>query len=54
MKNYIEESMNLFDEELRSTVSSPENQGLQNIDDSSTRLENKDADILHFIVAKQL
>ena len=35
-------------------VSPTEKKGLQNIDDSFTRLDNKDADILHSIVAKLL
>ena len=52
MKDYIEESIDLVEEEIIAKVSSPENKGLQNMDDSSSRLQNKDVDILHYIVAK--
>ena len=52
MNYYIEESIGLFREDLRMTESSPKNKGLQNIDESYTRLEKKDADILHSIVSK--
>ena len=45
MKDYIEESIDLFREEISTKVSSPENKGLKNVDESYTRLEKKDADI---------
>ena len=54
MKYYIEESINSFDEEISMTVFSPAQKGLQNTDESSTRPEKKDTDILHYIVAKIL
>ena len=54
MKYYIEVSIGFFGEEIITTVSSPAKKGLQNIDESSTRLENKYADNLHYIVAKLL
>ena len=54
MKDYIEGSMGLFGEELSAMVSSPTNNGFQNIDKISTILEKKDADILQYIVAKLL
>ena len=38
MKDYIEKSIYLFGEELSSKLSLPENKGMQNIDNSSTRL----------------
>ena len=46
--------MGLFGEELSAMVSSPTNNGFQNIDKISTILEKKDADILQYIVAKLL
>ena len=52
MKDYTDESIDLFGEELSVTVSSPENKGLQNIYESSTRTENKYAYNLQSIVAK--
>ena len=52
MKDYIEESIDLFEEKLSAALSSPSKRGMQNIGESSTRLEKKDADILHSIVAK--
>ena len=39
MKDYIKESIDLFEKELSTEVSSPENKGLKNIDESSTRLD---------------
>ena len=54
MKDYIEESIDLFREKISTKVSSPAKKGLQNVDEGSTRLEKKDADIFHSIVAKQL
>ena len=54
MKDYIEESIDLFGEEISTKVSSKENKGMQNIDESSKRLEKKDADIFNLIVAKLL
>ena len=44
----------MFIEELSTKVSSPVNKDLKNIDDSSTILEKKDADILHSTVEKLL
>ena len=38
MKDYIEESIDLFGEEISAKVSSPANKGVQNIDESSTIL----------------
>ena len=52
MKDYINESIGLFIEDISATVSSPAKKVLHNIYNSSTRLENKDPDILHSIVAK--
>ena len=49
MKDYIEESIDLFGEEISTNVSSPEKKGLQNVYESSTRLEKKYADIFHSI-----
>ena len=54
MKDYIEEVIDLFVEEIIMKVSSPANKGPQNVDQSSTRLETKHLDIFHFIVAKLL
>ena len=54
MKDHIEESMDFFGEELSAMVSSPANNGLQNIDKISTILEKKDTDILQYKVAKIL
>ena len=54
MKDYIKESIDFFGEELSTNVSSPAKKGMQNMDDSSTIIEKKDADILHSIVAKLL
>ena len=54
MKDYIEESINVFGEEISTNVSSPAKKGLKSVDDSTTRLENKDVDIFHSIVAKLL
>ena len=54
MEDYIEESINLFGEELSAAVLSTEKKDWQNIDESSTKLEVKDADIIHSIVAKLL
>ena len=48
MKDYIEESIYLFGDEISTKLSSPAKKGLQNIYESYTRLE-KDADILHSI-----
>ena len=53
-KYYIEVSIDLFEEEISAKVSSLENKGLQNINENSTRLETKDADILHYIYSKLL
>ena len=44
----------MFREEISMKVSLPENKGLQNLYESSTRLEKKVADIFHSIVAKWL
>ena len=52
VKDYIKESIHLFVEDLSVKVSSPLNNGLHNIYESSTRLENKYAEILHYIVEK--
>ena len=52
MKGYIYESIDFSEEELSATVSSLVRRVLQNIDDSYTRLENKYAYILHYIVEK--
>ena len=54
MKDYIDESIDLFGEELSTKVSSPAKKVRQNIDERSTRPEKKDADIFHSIVAKLL
>ena len=54
MKDYIEESIDFFGEDLIVRVSSPAKKGFKNIHESSTRLENKDAEILNSIVAKLL
>ena len=54
MKDYIEESIDLFREKISTKVSSPEKKGLQNVDEGSTRLEKKDAEIFHSIFAKLL
>ena len=54
MKDYIEESIDLFGEKISTAVSSPEKKGLQNIYYNTIILENKYADILHSIVAKLL
>ena len=54
MKDYIEESIDLFGEEASTKVSSPAKKCLQNVDESSARLGNKDADIFNSIVAKLL
>ena len=53
-KYYIEESIDLFGEDMSAKLSSPENKVLQNIFESSTRLGKKDAYIINFIVAKLL
>ena len=52
MKYYIEESIYFFVEELITTVSSPAENVLQRINERFTRLEKKDADILHYIFTK--
>ena len=44
----------MFGEEISTKVSSPEKKGMQNVHESSTRLENKYADIFHSILAKLL
>ena len=54
MKDYIEESIDSFGEEMSTKLSSPEKKGHQNIDESSTRLLKKDTDIFHHTVAKFL
>ena len=54
MKDCIEESFDFFREELREKVSPPAKKGFQNINESSIRLEKKDKDILHPIVARLL
>ena len=54
IKDYIEKSIDLFGEEISTKVSSPEKKGLQNVDDSSKRLEKKYADIFHSMVTKLL
>ena len=54
MKGYIEESIDLFGEDLSTKVSSQAKKGLQKMDESSTRLENKYAYIFHSMVAKLL
>ena len=54
MKYYIEESIDLFGDQLSTKVSSLIKKGLQHIDESSTRIENKYTDIFHYIVAKLL
>ena len=53
-KDYIEESIDLFGEEMITKVSSPSKKGLQNVDESSTILEKKYSDIFHSIVANLL
>ena len=52
LRDYIEESIDLFGEEISTKVSSPEKKGSQNVDEIYTRLENKDAGILHSVVEK--
>ena len=52
MKDYIEESIYLFVKEISTKVSSPVKKGMQNVNESSKRLEKKDEDIIHSIVAK--
>ena len=52
MKYYIEESIYLFGEKLRVMVPSLAMKGLQIIDESYKKLENKYVDILQSIVAK--
>ena len=52
MKDYTQESIGLFGEDLSAMVLSLVKKGLQNINEGSTRLEKKDADILQYIVAK--
>ena len=52
MKYYIGESIYLFGDEISAKVSSPVKKGLQEIHESSKRIEKKDVDILHSIVAK--
>ena len=54
MKYYIKESIDLLGEELITEVSSPAKKVLKNIDESSTRLYKKYADILNSIVSKLL
>ena len=54
IKDCIKVSIVFFGEELSAKISSPENKGLHNIYESSTRLEKKDADILHSIIEKIL
>ena len=54
MKDYIKESIDYFGEEPSTKVSSPAKKFMQNMDESSTIIEKKDADILHSIVAKLL
>ena len=54
MKDCIKESIDLFGEEISTNISSPAKKSLQNVDESSTRLEKKDTDIFHSIVAKLL
>ena len=54
MKDCIEDSIDLLGEDLSAKVSSPAKKGLQNIDKNSTRLENKDVDIIHYIFEKLL
>ena len=54
MKGYIEESIDMFQEDLSAAVSSPANKGLQNIDEIPTRIEKKYAEILHSIDGKIL
>ena len=52
MKDYIDKSIDLFEEQISMKVSSSAKRVLHNIYESSTRLEDKDANILHPIVAK--
>ena len=52
MKDNIEESIGLFGEEIGTKVSSLEKKVVQNVDESSSIMENKDAYIFHSIVAK--
>ena len=54
MKDYIEESIDFFGEEISRKVSSPAKKYLQNVDESSTILEKKNSDIFHSMVAKLL
>ena len=43
MKDYIEESITLFNKDIYATVYSPEKKGLQNITESSPRLDKQEA-----------
>ena len=52
LKDYIEESIGLFGEEISTKISSPAKKGIQNIYKSSTKLKRKCVDIFHSIVAK--
>ena len=54
MKDYIKESIYLFGEDIRATVFSPENKGLQKTDQGYTRPEKEYADILHYMFGKIL
>ena len=54
MNYYIEESIDLFGEELSTKLLSPARKGLQNIYYSFTILYNKDTHISYSIVAKLL
>ena len=54
VKDYICESIDLFREEISVKVSSLAKKVRCNVDERSTRLKKKDADIFHSIVAKLL
>ena len=54
IKYYMEESIASFIKELDAMVSSPAKNVCKYINESSPRLENQEADTLHYVVANLL
>ena len=54
MKQYLLEALNDFSEDIKSTAATPAQRDLFDIDDTKQRLNEKDGDLFHSIVAKLL
>jgi hypothetical protein len=54
MKQYIQEALNDFSEDIKNTAATPALRDLFDVDDDKQKLNEKDSDLFHSIVAKLL